>query len=1145
MISSTLKKRLSVLLTLAAAFLFFPGWAASAAQERGLEIKPAKKGNISTFPRKSINIVLNVNNLEMDGYTLVPEIKLPEGWNLINPETAFSLEAGKKTLRFLTLYVPLGAEAGTYRLSYKLQAEEKPEVWAVYSLGIRVLLHAELGIQQIEGSKMVVAGEDHVTQYMVQNKSNAACQIELELENEPQYPISVDERTFRLTPGETRIVSVKVKTPGDIRFPVKSFHRITARCNDLPDQTVTASSVSTVEVIPSISGVDDYYHRYPLAVKVVRLHDNILGNRTQFALSGSGTLNEEGDRRFALLLQGPGKSQSMLFGNLRETYYARYEDQNKSFHIGDKVYSLTKLTNFGHSGRGFEAQLTSGLFSVRAYYDEVHFMEPKIRQQALQLTYKPAEKNRFSLNYLSTKQKGGPSTQILSVSAQTRPFQNSRINLEYAVGQDDSNERNRGSVLWVETSGNHQVFSYRMNVIKATSQFPGTYRDLYFNSGSLRITPSRRIQLFGSYHDQKRNISDTTSGISSYSKYYQYGTRLSPNKSMQFSLGAVTRERRDLHPTPRYDYIDQSIQFGFNAHAKGFAFSALLDSGLTFNKLTNQKQKLAELNSSLTFRPFSLLTIGADVRWRNQDKEFTGDLTQYTNYSLNASIKLGKTLLYAMYRSSIEREFYDEILNDQALAHQFFQDRSSTAQISLTHQLPNNHSIGVHLRQLESPFLLEKNKNFTAYVEYTIPIGIPVHRKSGLSQLSGKVYFQDEQESGLPGVIVRVNQQVAVTDKTGKFMFHALKPGKYLLTVDRSSLGSGSIPNLKIPLEIELQDDIETIQNIPVTQKCEISGQVNLYKRKNENALSAKLDLIKPGKEEFTLVKGLENVLVEIKKDEDTRRQITSMDGGFYFPELSPGLWEVKVYEQNLPKFHFLKKAKSQVELKPGDNKNLKIEVLPRKRQIKFVDSGDVTVKPKKKKKTSDPAETQVLIPKVKGESSSFLSVAEGGAGDSAEMASLTSSAMSTSTEATEGLSCSKLRAPMMGAVTAGWDATQETARAAGVTPLSRARDVNLSAVSYIHSAPYRKPYILFSTRRPVSGLFAVLYLPVKSPPPRGLYGVTPSFSSTAMGNSSTSACLFTRLYIGCIHSNRQKFLFSEIPRPFSVCQAEKLLDPG
>ena len=93
---------------------------------------------------------------------------------------------------------------------------------------------------------------------------------------------------------------------------------------------------------------------------------------------------------------------------------------------------------------------------------------------------------------------------------------------------------------------------------------------------------------------------------------------------------------------------------------------------------------------------------------------------------------------------------------------------------------------------------------------------------------------------------------------------------------------------------------------------------------------------------------------------------------------------------------------------------------------------------------------------------------------------------MSIDTESSEARSCSTLRAPMIGAVTAGCAPTQATAALTGCSPRSVQKAANRAATSCIHSSSYRAVYILLTCSRPRLSP-PPAYFPESRPPPVGL----------------------------------------------------------
>ncbi len=100
-------------------------------------------------------------------------------------------------------------------------------------------------------------------------------------------------------------------------------------------------------------------------------------------------------------------------------------------------------------------------------------------------------------------------------------------------------------------------------------------------------------------------------------------------------------------------------------------------------------------------------------------------------------------------------------------------------------------------------------------------------------------------------------------------------------------------------------------------------------------ASNESLFLVGPGEEErlknddLRNGKGLGNVLVEITDGKEVLRQHTDQKGRFYFEEIKPGMWTLKVCDQDLPAYHYLEEEQFEFELRPGEEKDVIARVLP------------------------------------------------------------------------------------------------------------------------------------------------------------------------------------------------------------------------
>lgn len=85
---------------------------------------------------------------------------------------------------------------------------------------------------------------------------------------------------------------------------------------------------------------------------------------------------------------------------------------------------------------------------------------------------------------------------------------------------------------------------------------------------------------------------------------------------------------------------------------------------------------------------------------------------------------------------------------------------------------------------------------------------------------------------------------------------------------------------------------------------------------------------------------GLANVLVELANGQEILRRITDQKGEFLFDSIRPGSWHLKVYDHNLPAYHYLETPEQDLTLEPGARAEITVRILPKVRQIKFIDEG-------------------------------------------------------------------------------------------------------------------------------------------------------------------------------------------------------------
>jgi hypothetical protein len=126
----------------------------------------------------------------------------------------------------------------------------------------------------------------------------------------------------------------------------------------------------------------------------------------------------------------------------------------------------------------------------------------------------------------------------------------------------------------------------------------------------------------------------------------------------------------------------------------------------------------------------------------------------------------------------------------------------------------------------------------------------------------------------------------------------------------------------------------------------QVISEFEALKAQAVTASSESLFLVGPGEEErfqkddLRNGRGLGNVLVEITDGKEVLRQPTDQKGRFHFEEIKPGTWTLKVSERDLPAYHYLEDGQFEFDLRPGEEKDVMVRVLPRLRPIQIIEEG-------------------------------------------------------------------------------------------------------------------------------------------------------------------------------------------------------------
>jgi hypothetical protein len=91
--------------------------------------------------------------------------------------------------------------------------------------------------------------------------------------------------------------------------------------------------------------------------------------------------------------------------------------------------------------------------------------------------------------------------------------------------------------------------------------------------------------------------------------------------------------------------------------------------------------------------------------------------------------------------------------------------------------------------------------------------------------------------------------------------------------------------------------------------------------------------------------KVFKGIVVEISRDDEVIRMTTDDEGKFTFMSIRPGTWKFKAYDYNVPAYHYIQNPEMDITLSPGEEKEIAVKVMPKKREIKILEEGVIKSK--------------------------------------------------------------------------------------------------------------------------------------------------------------------------------------------------------
>ena len=907
------------------------------AQERGVAIRSCGSAFIETEPRSIVTAAFHITNETSERQELCSEVELPPKWMLIGEDPFFTLSPNEGAVRLVSFLVPQRTLAGKYGLTYYVTERKCPCLRNFHSVDVRVLPVRKLEVDVLAAPDLVIAGEDYHVSFMVTNRSNTESDVSVSINSGENLPFTTDAEKFKLASGESRALEVVVKTDAKRRGSLKHFLRLTAQAFE--DQEIKGQATSHVDVLPRIVAPEERFHKIPtnLTFTYVTGRNEQDNAGFQAAISGSGTIDEEGKRQVDFVLQGPDVQDKSIFGQ-HDEYRLYFRTKYAELRLGDQIYAVSPLIERYSYGRGIEGRLALGDVRIGTYHMKTRWLEREEKHTAGTLDYVVGENLQLGLNYLH-REKENRDEDIASVECRLHPLRDTDCELEYATGRQ-SGERGDAYQLGI---------SSRWNWISCVSRFahaepgaPAHQGNRDFVSAGLFCKLKHNLKLSINLHQEKQNLDlEPTLSSAPLEKSCKLGCDYRFRTGTSFYAYWRERRREDRLPVPEFRYREKTILLGAEQSFHPIGFHITAESGKRDDELRDQSPHLKRYKIYAHFKPTHRLS-SSGYLYSDDNGDFSQENRRRITAGLNSSLRIAdKTHLSLTFQ-----------IDHYGGSHEGNKD---IFEMNFRHSFPNQSEVRIRGRRLVHGNLKRRYEG-ALMVEYTIPFGLPTTRKKGVGWVTGCV-FDDESHKPMSDVILRLNGTTAITDETGKFSFPAVTPGSQYLSVSTARIGQDKITLQKTPREVIIRGGEQMWVEMAVTRSASLGGQVMLYRFEKSSSHNSFEEVQRnhhiagedggqdsgpAGESRLVEVSGIPNILVELKNGGEVIRCLTDAEGCFQFEGIRPGQWTMKIHQDHLPNCHYLDQDILNLELKPGQEKQVLVKVLPKMRSIQIIEQGRI-----------------------------------------------------------------------------------------------------------------------------------------------------------------------------------------------------------
>ena len=828
---------------------------------------------------------------------LQPTFTLPIGWVPLLGGAAMELAAHAADSWLISVRIPARARAGTYSIPLGARdAAGRPLLRDSIAVDIGEK-HAVVATLT-EHPSYAVSAEPYRVGIIVQNRGNVDAHLVLAGSSSLGGAVTVPP-SLSLAPDESRLVRVGVRT--EITGQQSEEDITTIRVGDAADTVATALVRSRVTLVQHANA------REPLHTLASTLRLRAAGAATgvsPFELVANGALRDGGPERVDVVMRSrlsPGYS----LGD-QEEYRVAVTGTHYRAQLGDAVYNSSVLTSTGQRGSGAGLDMGDSTFGANGYVQSFRFQPVLGSERGAGIRYGPTDRFGAPLFGVSTVLRNGAidAGSITTATARLHPAAGMALDVELGSSRASDGTGSARAIRFRGGSFLHVDAGHRA----ADPQFAGYTRGSVSDFVGLNTEAWRKLQLSASGNSYRRSIS----GQDGAPRTMQRSSLLEIRYDGRYSLGYVDQARtasfllRSPLATNRgvIARIDQpaglthlfgSVEAGSADDGAGSRMYDQLSAGVTttLGPHTLSLYGQSSQGAAILRGAERLLSVGMDVQ---------AQLPWRTIVALTAS----RT------RTTLPSTGYAQV------------------DARLGHTLASGASVAMRIRGGGYDFDGVTSAQRQAYLEYSLPLRLPVGPSRSTGRVRGRVVDQGTGR-GLPGALVRLGPQAAITDEEGRVAFAGLPAGDYRLTLAQQPVSGTTVFNGNPNVRVDATSHSPADFHVAVEAGGIIEGDVR------------RMVVVRTGLEAGTDSLGdggaLEGLTIELSGARDTLYRTTAQAGGFQFTDIPSGTWTVRVVSEPGEQTEWIP-DRASISVGSGERKSLGFRLKPKRRKVRIM-SGD------------------------------------------------------------------------------------------------------------------------------------------------------------------------------------------------------------